>query len=91
MLNTVAITWLAWTMLQSLLTDEQIASAPILILGNKIDLPGAASEDEIRHLFGLHSLTTGKVNSPTKCHCVFVHITTTICFIIAVIFHAHVL
>jgi len=50
-------------MLQSLLTDEQIASAPILILGNKIDLPGAASEDEIRHLFGLHSLTTGKVNS----------------------------
>jgi len=52
-------------MLQSLLADEQIASAPILILGNKIDLPGAASEDEIRHLFGLHSLTTGKVNS---CH-----------------------
>jgi len=48
---------------QSLLTDEQIASAPILILGNKIDLPGAASEDEIRHLFGLHSLTTGKVAS----------------------------
>lgn len=46
--------------LHSLLTDEQIASAPILILGNKIDLPGAASEDEIRHLFGLHSLTTGK-------------------------------
>jgi len=54
---------LDWVMLQSLLTDEQIASAPILILGNKIDLPGAASEDEIRHLFGLHSLTTGKVNS----------------------------
>jgi len=48
-------------MVQSLLTDEQIASAPILILGNKIDLPGAASEDEIRHLFGLHTLTTGKV------------------------------
>lgn len=45
------------------MTDEQIASAPILILGNKIDLPGAASEDEIRHLFGLHSLTTGKVAS----------------------------
>jgi len=52
--------------LQSLLTDEQIASAPILILGNKIDLPGAASEDEIRHIFGLHSLTTGKVNPHTK-------------------------
>lgn len=46
--------------LHSLISDEQIASAPILILGNKIDIPGAASEDEIRHFFGLHSLTTGK-------------------------------
>jgi GTP-binding protein SAR1 len=46
--------------LHSLISDEQIASAPILILGNKIDIPGAASEDEIRHFFGLHNLTTGK-------------------------------
>jgi GTP-binding protein SAR1 len=46
--------------LHSLINDEQIASAPILILGNKIDIPGAASEDEIRHFFGLHGLTTGK-------------------------------
>ena len=49
-------------MLQSLLTDEQIASAPVLVLGNKIDVAGAASEDELRHLFGLHGQTTGKVN-----------------------------
>uniref|UniRef100_A0A2C9JMD8 small monomeric GTPase n=1 Tax=Biomphalaria glabrata TaxID=6526 RepID=A0A2C9JMD8_BIOGL len=48
--------------LDSLLTDEQVANAPILILGNKIDIPGAASEDEIRHWFGLHNLTTGKGN-----------------------------
>ena len=48
---------------QSLINDEQISSAPILVLGNKIDIAGAASEDEIRHLFGLHSLTTGKVCS----------------------------
>ncbi len=47
--------------LQSLLTDEQIASAPVLILGNKIDIPGAGSEDEIRSVFGLHGHTTGKV------------------------------
>jgi len=46
--------------LDSLLADEQIASAPILILGNKIDKPGAASEDEIRHYFGLFGQTTGK-------------------------------
>ncbi|KAL5017817.1 hypothetical protein ScPMuIL_003539 [Solemya velum] len=46
--------------LDSLLTDEQVASAPVLVLGNKIDIAGAASEDEIRHLFGLHGQTTGK-------------------------------
>lgn len=47
--------------LDSLLADEQVAMAPVLILGNKIDKPGAASEDEIRHMFGLHGQTTGKV------------------------------
>lgn len=45
-----------------MLTDEQVANAPILILGNKIDKPGAASEDEIRSCFGLHGQTTGKVS-----------------------------
>lgn len=46
--------------LDSLLSDEQISSAPVLILGNKIDKPGAASEEEIRYWFGLNGLTTGK-------------------------------
>jgi GTP-binding protein SAR1 len=46
--------------LDSLLGDEQIATAPVLILGNKIDLAGACSEDEIRYMFGLNSLTTGQ-------------------------------
>ncbi|XP_013421982.1 GTP-binding protein SAR1 isoform X1 [Lingula anatina] len=46
--------------LESLLTDEQVANAPVLILGNKIDRPGAASEDDIRAWFGLHGMTTGK-------------------------------
>jgi len=50
--------------LDSLLTDEQVANAPILILGNKIDKPGAASEDEIRNCFGLHGQTTGKGTNP---------------------------
>lgn len=48
-------------LLQSLLRDEQIMQAPVLILGNKIDIPGAASEDEIRTVFNLHGQTTGKV------------------------------
>ncbi|KAL3876342.1 hypothetical protein ACJMK2_034202 [Sinanodonta woodiana] len=50
--------------LDSLLTDEQVANAPVLVLGNKIDKPNAASEDEIRHMFGLHGQSTGKGNVP---------------------------
>ncbi|XP_054724071.1 GTP-binding protein SAR1b-like [Uloborus diversus] len=46
--------------LDSLLTDEQLSSCPVLILGNKIDRAGAASEDEIRAYFCLHGQTTGK-------------------------------
>ncbi|CAF4050508.1 unnamed protein product, partial [Rotaria magnacalcarata] len=46
--------------LDSLLTDEQVANAPILILGNKIDLPGAASEQELRYILGISTATTGK-------------------------------
>jgi len=52
------------TELLSLLADEQISNAPILVLGNKIDIPGAASEDEIRHYFEMHRLTTGKGVTP---------------------------
>ena len=44
----------------SLLGDEQLQSAPVLILGNKIDKAEAVSEDFIRQHFGLYGLTTGK-------------------------------
>ncbi len=46
----------------SLLADEQLGHCPILVLGNKIDRPGAASEDQLRAYFELHN-TTGKVHS----------------------------
>ncbi|CAG9835555.1 unnamed protein product [Diabrotica balteata] len=46
--------------LNALLSDETLSNCPILILGNKIDLPGAASEDELRTRFGLFGQTTGK-------------------------------
>lgn len=46
--------------LDSLLTDEALSNCPVLILGNKIDKPGAASEDELRNHFALYQLTTGK-------------------------------
>lgn len=48
--------------LDSLLTDEALSNCPVLILGNKIDKAGAASEDELRNFFGLYQLTTGKVS-----------------------------
>jgi len=48
------------TELDSLLTDETLANCPVLILSNKIDKMGAASEDELRNFFGLYQQTTGK-------------------------------
>lgn len=47
--------------LDALLTDEQLSACPVLVLGNKIDKPGAASEDELRQFFNLFGQTTGKV------------------------------
>ncbi|CAG9857357.1 unnamed protein product [Phyllotreta striolata] len=46
--------------LDALLTDETLANCPVLILGNKIDLPDAASEDELRNVYSLYGQTTGK-------------------------------
>lgn len=46
--------------LDGIFCEEQIENVPLLILGNKIDRPGAASEQEIRQYFGLNQQTTGK-------------------------------
>lgn len=46
--------------LDALLSDESLANVPFLILGNKIDIPYAASEDELRYHLGLSNFTTGK-------------------------------
>ena len=45
--------------LDGLLAIEDLAKTPFLILGNKIDLPNAISEPEMRALIGLQH-TTGK-------------------------------
>jgi GTP-binding protein SAR1 len=45
--------------LDALLTSEELATVPFLILGNKIDLGRAASEEELRYQLGLFD-TYGK-------------------------------
>ncbi|GFZ07213.1 ras-related small GTP-binding family protein [Actinidia rufa] len=46
--------------LDALLSDESLGNVPFLILGNKIDIPYAASEDELRYHMGLSGVTTAR-------------------------------
>jgi GTP-binding protein SAR1 len=48
----------AATEIHDLLDSQELASVPIVVLGNKIDIPSAASEDELRIAFQLLSHTT---------------------------------
>eukprot|EP00440_Ansanella_granifera_P033222 gb/GFBE01036045.1/.p1 GENE.gb/GFBE01036045.1/~~gb/GFBE01036045.1/.p1 ORF type:complete len:197 (+),score=57.34 gb/GFBE01036045.1/:1-591(+) len=44
-----------------LLEDPGLARVPFAVLGNKIDIPVAASEEELRHALGLYThMTSGK-------------------------------
>ncbi|NRA45579.1 MAG: GTP-binding protein [Oligoflexales bacterium] len=39
--------------LNALLNDEELKDVPFLVFGNKIDLPGAASPDDLKYALGL--------------------------------------
>jgi len=45
--------------LEGLLACDELSHVPFLVLGNKIDLPSAASDEELRTALGLHQ-TYGK-------------------------------
>ena len=47
--------------LESLLTDEQVANCPILVLGNKIDKANALGEEQLKYYLSVQGLCTGKV------------------------------
>ncbi|HEY9817033.1 MAG TPA: ADP-ribosylation factor-like protein, partial [Candidatus Obscuribacterales bacterium] len=49
--------------LDGLLIDPALATTPIVVLGNKIDIPGAMSEPQLRDYLGLHQ-TTGRTHDP---------------------------
>ncbi|PKS10280.1 hypothetical protein jhhlp_002031 [Lomentospora prolificans] len=51
--------------LDALLSMEELAKVPFVVLGNKIDHPDAISEDELRHQLGLYQ-TTGKGKVPLE-------------------------
>lgn len=47
--------------LVSLMSDETIAGAPILVLANKIDKQGACSEDQLRNFLQIQTTGKGKI------------------------------
>ena len=51
--------------LDALLTSDELCDVPFLVLGNKIDMPSAASEEELKYALGLMD-TDGKDTKPDK-------------------------
>lgn len=52
--------------LDMLLQTEELAHTPFVILGNKIDLPRAIPEEQLKAALGINGLTTGKSTKVAK-------------------------
>jgi GTP-binding protein SAR1 len=51
--------------LQNLLQSPELSQVPVCVLGNKIDMPQAASEDELRDNLGMpYNVTYGRKTEP---------------------------
>ncbi|CCW67253.1 unnamed protein product [Phytomonas sp. Hart1] len=55
----------ARTELDNLIRSEELSRTPFLILGNKIDIIQACSEDDLTYALGLTNLRTGKTTKVT--------------------------
>ena len=51
---------------KALLLSEELANVPFLVLGNKIDLGRAASEEDLRYQLGLYETYGKEVSSDSK-------------------------
>jgi len=52
--------------LNHLLNQEALANVPFIVLGNKIDIPTACSEDELRNSLGLYQQMTFGRDKPAN-------------------------
>ncbi|KAL9656471.1 hypothetical protein ABK040_005235 [Willaertia magna] len=46
--------------LQKILKDNDLENIPVLVIGNKVDIPTALSEEELAYSLGIQGLRTGK-------------------------------
>ena len=52
--------------IQGLLTSDELANVPFLVLGNKIDVARAVSEEQLRYSLGLQNTYGKEVRALTK-------------------------
>lgn len=63
-----------------MLAIEELQKTPFLVLGNKIDAPGAVSEEELRYQLGLmHTTGKGSVKLPDNVRPIELYMCSVVC------------